>query len=119
MKSGIVLDSKKIIDKTFSASVKGYRALEVDEFLDLVANDYDEFANELEKLNKELDSIKTQNKEYFKQISELEAKNAMLSNKISSIKDDTAVSLSNLDLLNRIKKLEDALFKAGIDPTKL
>lgn len=119
MKNGIVLDSKKIIDKTFSVSVKGYRALEVDEFLDIVANDYDEFVEIQDKLNKDLETLKNQNKEYFKQISELEAKNAMLSNKISSIKDDMAVSISNLDLLNRIKKLEDALFKAGIDPTKI
>lgn len=119
MKSRIALDSNKIIDKTFSVSVKGYRALEVDEFLDIVANDYEAFEEEFNKINKELETLRNQNKEYFKQISELEAKNTMLSNKISSIKDDTAVSISNLDLLNRIKKLEDALYKAGIDPTKM
>ncbi len=118
MKS-LVLDSKKIVDKTFSVSVKGYRALEVDEFLDVIANDYDTFLDEQEKISKELNALKAQNKEYFKQISELEAKNSLLSDRLSSITDDTAVSLSNLDLLNRIKKLEDALHKAGIDPTKI
>ena len=64
MKNGIVLDSKKIIDKTFSVSVKGYRALEVDEFLDIVANDYDEFLNEFERLNKEINGAIEWIKEY-------------------------------------------------------
>lgn len=119
MKSEILLDSKKIVDKAFSVSVKGYRALEVDEFLDLVANDYEKFEDELEKLAKCNEALTKKNEEYFKTISDLETKNAMLSNKVSAIKDDTAVSLSNLDLLNRIKRLEDALYKAGIDPTKI
>lgn len=119
MKSEILLDSKKIVNKAFSVSVKGYRAIEVDEFLDMVADDYEKFESELDKLQKCNEALVKKNEDYFKRISDLETKNAMLSNKVSAIKDDTAVSISNLDLLNRIKRLEDALFNAGIDPTKI
>ncbi len=119
MKNSVMLDSKKILDKTFNVAVKGYRALEVDEFLDIVADDYDKFNEEIEKLKKNYELLKTKNDSLFKQMSDLETKNAILSNKISSIGENTAVSLSNLDLLNRIKKLESELYKAGIDPTKI
>lgn len=119
MKNGIVLDSKKVVDKAFSASVKGYRTLEVDEFLDIVAEDYDTFFSQIDKFNKEIDSLKKTINNLTKQNYDLEAKLALYQNKVSVIDDDLKVSRSNLDLLNRIQKLENALYKAGIDPTKI
>jgi len=119
MNGKVMLDSKKVIDKVFSPAANGYKALEVDHFLDIVANDYDELALVISKLEKELENTKKSNEELSKQNYDLEAKLALYENKVSLIGDNLEVSRSNLDLLNRIKNLENALYKAGIDPTKI
>lgn len=119
MNSKVMLDSKKVIDKVFSPAANGYKAIEVDRFLDIIANDYDEFSLVISKLEKELENTKKANEELSKQNYDLEAKLALYENKVSLIGDNLEVSRSNLDLLNRIKNLENALYKAGIDPTKI
>ncbi len=119
MKNGIVLDSKKVVDKVFTPAAKGYRPLEVDEFLDIVADDYDAFAEQIEKLKKENENLKKSFDNLTKQNYDLEAKLALYQNKVSNIGENLEVSRSNLDLLNRIRALEKALYKAGIDPTKI
>ena len=119
MKNGVVLDSRKIVDKAFSVAVHGYSPREVDEFLDIVATDYETYEQNLNKAIQESKALKNKNDDLIRQNSELEAKVAILNNKLASISDNTEVSRSNLDLLNRIKVLESALHKAGIDPTKI
>lgn len=115
----VKLTRQKVIDKEFNANIRGYKAIEVDEFLDIVADDYSNFERDISELSRKYEEI-VQNYELLKNsMTELEAKNAILQEKVKNITDDSEVSLSNIDLLNRIQALESALFKAGIDPTKI
>ncbi|MCX5774841.1 MAG: DivIVA domain-containing protein [Firmicutes bacterium] len=113
------LSAEKILRKKFSPSTKGYGALEVDQFLDRVIEDY----RYIELFSKSelpgIEDLKTQNKAYKDRISELEIQNALLQEKFKNLDDDTNISLSNIDLLKRIKALESALYRLGKDPNKI
>ena len=46
--------------------------------------------------------------------------NEILNDKLKNISDnDSNVTLSNIDLLKKLSLLEQALFKAGIDPNNI
>ncbi len=119
MEKKVKLSANQIINKEFSASVKGYQALEVDEFLDLIVEDYVNFEKDYNSLVQQHKTLDTNYEALKRQFSELEAKYAILSAKVQNIGDNTQVSRANIDLLNRIKALENALFKYGEDPTKI
>ncbi len=113
------LSAEKILKKRFSANVKGYQALEVDTFLDCVIKDY-EFLELYQKSEiPMIETLKAENKAYKEKIQELEIQNALLKEKFKNLDDDTGVSLSNIELLKRIKSLESALFRLGKDPNKI
>ncbi|MBM7552513.1 cell division regulator GpsB [Thalassobacillus pellis] len=54
----IHLDGKKILEKDFKTSMRGYNQEEVDEFLDLIIQDYDMFQQELDRLKQENDRLR-------------------------------------------------------------
>ena len=66
-----------------------------------------------------IETLKAENKAYKEKIQELEIQNALLKEKFKNLDDDTGVSLSNIELLKRIKSLESALFRLGKDPNKI
>ena len=88
-------------------------------FLDEIVKDYESFEQDLLELRQKNDALVSANDKAKKKIAELEANNAILLAKVKNIKDNSKVSLENIDLLNRIKSLENALYKAGINPTKI
>ena len=56
----LFLTPEEILNKEFKIDARGYRPQEVDKFLDLVINDYNEFIAELKKLKKENFAIQLQ-----------------------------------------------------------
>lgn len=52
------LTTEKILEKTFKKQVRGYNEVEVDEFLDMVIQDYEAFTQEIEQLKQENDRLK-------------------------------------------------------------
>ena len=52
-------------------------------------------------------------------ISTLEVENARMKERLSGIKDSSAVNSTNIDLLNRINKLENELYKRGVNPNNI
>ena len=116
MKLLLKQSADSIVEREFKANKAGYDPLQVDSFLDEVAADYvtvDQFLikNEkhIEALNKEISSLK-------EKLSNLEARNAVLEEKLKDVPDDVELSLANIDLLKRISALEHALYKLGKDP---
>ena len=110
-----------ILNKKFKADVKGYDALEVDEFLDLICRDYDQIEtflqNDLPKLllnDKHIIDLKTR-------LRHLELENAELKEKTSVLDKNTTSEINheNYKLYRRIGILEKELYKLGIDPNKL
>ena len=91
------LTAKEINEKEFKKTrVKGYSEEDVNDYLDLIIEDY-------MKLDKLLTHLK-----------ELEIENQNLKIKIEAIKnasrEDKPVQVTNLDILKRLSKLETAVF---------
>lgn len=122
MHGGIIsmnYNSKTLLDVKFSKNVKGYDALEVDQTLDMVIEDYGDYEKQLsldkssiKKLNQEIADLKAT-------IRKLEVDNKKLKKTVDSIPEGPEVNKSNINLLSRISKLEAALYKKGVDPKKI
>ncbi|MCD8209337.1 MAG: DivIVA domain-containing protein [Coprobacillus sp.] len=119
MKKDLSLTSDAILNKVFSEAEHGYNALEVDEFLDLVLDDYRHLekcqivaTEEYEKLVRDVEALKQQ---CATQTLEIER----YKSRLKGIKESDAVSRENLDLVSRIRVLEKVLYDQGIDPTSI
>ena len=94
----IALTMQNILEKEFKVDARGYRMQEVDQFLDIIIRDYNEYNN----IIKELIGV---NKS-------LESDNAVLKQEIRDLRStiDTLKSgekeITNVDLLRRISQLE-------------
>lgn len=118
MAEKINLSSKKILDKKFSPNFKGYDPDEVDRWLDLIIEDYRHFEtieSEVSRLTAELAIYKNAKKE----AEDAKARYTLLEGKLKVLDDNPNAALDRLELLVRLSKLESALYKAGIDPTKI
>ncbi len=100
----VTLTPQEILDKEFKIDARGYRPQEVDKFLDLVINDYNEFITEIKKLKKEIAYVNDEN--------------AKLKNELRRIKANIEAaegsannnSVSNIDLLRRLSQLEKVVY---------
>lgn len=113
------LTSKEILNNKFSGVPRGYSPIEVDSFLDSILSDYRLVENSLLLSNKEA-------KEQEEKIKKLKEENESLKidiekyrNRFAGFENDTNVNSNNIDLMQRINKLEKALWKLGADPTKI
>lgn len=113
------LDSNKIYHKEFEGTKPGYNALQVDSFLDVVIKDYETMETYVNSAEQTIDELTKMNKMLKDRLSQVEATNAVMSEKLKDISDNDNASLSNLDLLKRISALEQALYKAGINPNSV
>ncbi|MCP8616657.1 cell division regulator GpsB [Salirhabdus salicampi] len=52
------LSAKEILEKEFKTSIRGYNQDEVDEFLDVVIQDYEAYQQEIDRLRKENEQLK-------------------------------------------------------------
>ena len=94
------LTEKNIYEKEFKKSItKGYSEDDVNDYLDLIIEDY-------MKLDKLLTKLK-----------ELEIENQNLKIKVEALKnssrEDKPVQVTNVDILKRLSKLEIAVFGPG------
>ncbi|UOQ93539.1 cell division regulator GpsB [Halobacillus shinanisalinarum] len=93
------LDGKTILEKDFKTSMRGYNQEEVDEFLDLVIQDYEAFNKEIERLGHENDRLrKTPSRE---------AAPVQRSRQTQTNNHNHQV---NYDILKRVSNLEKAVF---------
>lgn len=113
------LDSNKILHKQFEGSKPGYNALQVDTFLDTVIQDYESIESYSSSCESKIAELSQLNNMLNERLSKVEAENAVMSEKLHNISDNDNASLSNLDLLKRISALEQALYKAGINPNSI
>lgn len=90
--SSIQLGGKEILDKNFKTGMRGYNQEEVDEFLDVIIQDYEAFQQEIERLHQENERLKKQT-DQTKTRTQPQAPNQV-----------------NYDILKRISNLEKAVF---------
>ncbi len=132
MEYRIELNSQKILKKKFTKDVKGYRAGEVDAFLDIVMRDYEAFTNYQQAMdahvkecerqalegNKEAGEKKEEIQSLKESLKNLELENASLKEKLKNIKPSDSPNAENLQYIQRINALESYLYSIGIDPNK-
>jgi len=105
----ITLTPQDILDKEFKIDARGYRPQEVDKFLDMVINDYNEFITEIKNLKEDLAFANDENNKLKNELrrikANIEAAEASSSNS----------SVSNIDLLRRLSQLEKVVYGKNED----
>ena len=93
MSMDIKLTSKDILEKEFKKSVKGYNIDQVDQFLDQIMEDYDNFEQVINELRAENERLKDE-----------------LSGSIKQRAPQPSTSNMNYDILKRLANLEKEVF---------
>ena len=102
----IFLTPQEILDHEFKIDARGYRAQEVDKFLDMVIRDYSEFISIIRRNEKDIQDLTDDN-------IKLKAELRRLRTNIEaaeSAEGSSSRSVSNVDLLRRLGQLEKIVF---------
>lgn len=94
----ISLTMQDILEKDFKIDTRGYRMQEVDQFLDVIIRDYNEYNNMIKKLGRENETLAEEN-------ASLKQENRSLRSSIETVKGGEK-EITNVDLLRRISQLE-------------
>ena len=100
----ITLTPQEILEKDFKIDTRGYRLKEVDQFLDVIIGDYEQFFAIIDSLEKE-------KAELLREIMTLkqDLRNAKMNVEIARKNTDTT-EVSNLDILRRLSQLEKEVY---------
>lgn len=104
MEKRFKLTVEDVLEKQFNIDFKGYSSGEVDEFLDLIIADYQQYNKVIEELGDHL-------QEYEKQINSLKAKIVELEGKQGAISVEGNIASGNVDILKRLSRLENEVFR--------
>ena len=115
----IHLNSTKIYEKIFTPNVKGYDPEEVDSFLDTIIADYVSFEKYFRESRDYIQELEESLRKERENNRVLTVENAKLSKRVADIKDGDEVTTSNIEYIQRIRRLEKALYSQGIDPSKI
>lgn len=94
----IALTMQEILEKEFKIDARGYRMQEVDQFLDIIIRDYNEYNNMIKKLSEENSRLADENTSLKKEVRSLKSS-------IETVKGGEK-EITNVDLLRRISNLE-------------
>ena len=94
----IALTMQSILEKEFKVDARGYRMQEVDQFLDIIIRDYNEYNNIINTLINEKKALALENSELKQEVRDLRSTMNSLKNSEKEI--------TNVDLLRRISQLE-------------
>ena len=98
----LMLTPQDILEKEFKVDTRGYRLQEVDRYLDMIINDYNEFNNIIKAREMEINELKAA-------VRELKDSNRQLEIK-SEVAPQATREVTNVDLLRRISQLEKIVF---------
>ena len=94
----ITLTMQDILEKDFKIDARGYRMQEVDQFLDIIIRDYNEYNNIVKRLSEENERLVEENTSLKQEVRSLESS-------IETAKGSEK-EITNVDLLRRISQLE-------------
>lgn len=95
------LTQKQIFEKDFTKSMRGYNPEEVDEFLDIIMQDYKTFDDHIQSLQTDIQQLRVQL---------AEAKDASVSTQAPPPPSSQQSVATNIDILKRISNLEQHVF---------
>ena len=102
------LTAQVIYEKDFHVDLKGYAPGEVNEFLDQVIEDYQNYDEKIEELGSALTRYEAKIKELQQQVFALQTENQNLQEQKNS--DFINANSDQVDILKRIARLEKAVF---------
>ena len=108
MANDMNLTAQEIYEKEFHVDLKWYDPAEVDEFLDMVIEDYQKYDEKVEELGAAVTRYEEKIKELQQQLFALQSENENLNEKVNS--DFVNGSSNTVDILKRIARLEKAVF---------
>ena len=93
-----------ILEKDFKIDTRGYRLKEVDQFLDVIIDDYEQFLNMIDTLEKEKADL-------LAEIMSLkqELRNSKLSMEVVKNNSDNS-EVTNIDIMRRLSQLEKMVY---------
>lgn len=94
----IALTMQDILEKEFKIDARGYRMQEVDQFLDVIIRDYNEYNNTIKELEEEKKVLAEENVSLKQEMRNLKQS-------IETVKGGEK-EITNVDLLRRISQLE-------------
>jgi len=94
----VTLTMQNILEKEFKVDARGYRMQEVDQFLDIIIRDYNEYNNIIKELLNNKKSLIDENAMLKQEIRDLKST-------INTLKNEEK-EITNVDLLRRISQLE-------------
>lgn len=102
-KNLINLTPEDILNKEFKLDARGFRCKEVDQFLDLVIADYQEF-------NRKIITLEKEKEEQLEEILALKQEIRNLKTSVEISKTATGDNKSNVDILKRLSQLEKIVY---------
>ncbi len=99
----ITLKPQDILEKEFKIDTRGYRLKEVDQFLDVIIGDYEQFYDIINNLEKEKADLMAEIVN-LKQ----ELRNSKLSMEV--VRNNDNVEVSNVDVIRRLSQLEKLVY---------
>jgi len=105
----ITLMPQDILEKEFKIDTRGYRLKEVDQFLDIIIGDYEQFLNIINNLEKEKADL-------LGEIMNLkqELRNSKMSMEVARSNVEVP-EVTNLDILRRLSQLEKLVYGSKND----
>lgn len=102
VQENIALTPQDILEKEFKIDTRGYRLKEVDQFLDQIIGDYEQFYDIIKGLEKEKEDL-------LKEIINLkrELRNVKMSIDIAKTSDK---EVTNMDIIRRVSNLENIVY---------
>ena len=99
----LVLSPNDILDKEFKIDTRGYRLKEVDQFLDSIIGDYEEFYKIVKESEKEKEEL-------LEEIMTLKQEIRNLKMSVEIAKNSDTKEVNNVDVLKRLGQLEKIVY---------
>ena len=99
----ISLKPQDILEKEFKIDTRGYRLKEVDQFLDIVIGDYEQFLSLLKESEREKEEL-------LEEIMNLKQEIRNLKMSIEIAKSGDSREVTNVDVMKRLSQLEKIVY---------
>jgi len=99
----LTLSPNDILEKEFKIDTRGYRLKEVDQFLDMIINDYEEFIKIMKESEKEKEAL-------LEEIMSLKQEIRNLKMSVEIAKNNDPKEVNNVDVLKRVAQLEKIVY---------
>ncbi len=102
----IKLTPQEILEKSFKIDTRGYRLKEVDQFLDDIITDYEQFYRIIGALEQDKSELMAENMRLKQDL-----RNAKMN--VEIVKNNDTPEVTNVDIIRRLSRLEKLVYGTG------